>query len=97
MFLGISFAVSAHASLGAHTEADGLAICCAVCERLMHLRVYTLFATHFFEICGVLAARAGFRSMHLEILEEPHQEGARRRFCVQRVESLQVPGERANA
>ncbi|CAE7775675.1 MSH4 [Symbiodinium pilosum] len=77
------------------SHADGLAICCAVCERLMHLRVYTLFATHFFEICGVLAARAGFRSMHLEILEEPHQEGARRRFCVQRVESLQALAEKA--
>ncbi|CAK0814171.1 unnamed protein product [Prorocentrum cordatum] len=46
-------------------HADGVAICWAVCERLIELKVYTLFATHFFEICRLQAVFPGFRNIHL--------------------------------
>ncbi|CAE7217672.1 MSH4 [Symbiodinium natans] len=72
-------------------HADGLAICRAVSERLLDLKVYTFFATHFFEICWGLAALNGFRSMHLEQIEDSKDGLQRTRFCVQHVASMKPP------
>eukprot|EP00439_Symbiodinium_sp_Y106_P069566 s4395_g11.t9 len=77
-------------------HADGLAICKAVCERLMDLKVYTFFATHFFEICWMSAKLQGFRSMHLQRLEGGGGKGTRSpRFFVQRVTSMKALSEKA--
>ncbi|CAE7283577.1 MSH4 [Symbiodinium necroappetens] len=73
-------------------HADGLAICKAVCERLMDLKVYTFFATHFFEICWMSAKLQGFRSMHLQRLLEGEKTA---RFCVQHVTSMKALWEKA--
>ena len=75
------------------SKADGLAICKAMCERLMDLKVYTFFATHFFEICWMSAKLQGFRSMHLQRLEGGGGKGTRSpRFFVQRVTSMKAGG-----
>ncbi|CAE7029934.1 MSH4 [Symbiodinium sp. CCMP2592] len=73
-------------------HADGLAICVAVCERLLDLKVYTFFATHFFEICWMSAKWQGFRSMHLQLLEGG---GRKASFFVQRVTSMKALSEKA--
>ena len=58
----------------------------------MDLKVYTFFATHFFEICWMSANAKlqGFRSMHLQRLLEEKTATARSRFCVQHVTSMKA-------
>jgi len=51
---------------------DGVALCWAICERLLELRAYTLFATHFFEVCRLQSLCGGCRNMHLQITEGTH-------------------------
>lgn len=51
-------------------HADGLAICWAVCEKLLDLNVRCLFATHYFELCHLQARAPGLRNLHLELLVE---------------------------
>ncbi|CAJ1373173.1 unnamed protein product [Effrenium voratum] len=63
--------------------ADGLAICWAFCEKLLELKVRCLFATHFFELCGL---QGSFRNMHLEVED---CEGVRR-FSVQHISALRA-------
>mmetsp|Transcript_99406 Transcript_99406/g.207078 ORF Transcript_99406/g.207078 Transcript_99406/m.207078 type:complete len:887 (-) Transcript_99406:315-2975(-) len=55
---------------------DGLAICWATCEKLVELQTYTLFATHFFEICRLQPYFQGWRNMHVRALEnQPGERG----------------------
>eukprot|EP00928_Gymnodinium_smaydae_P069601 TRINITY_DN5318_c0_g1_i1.p1 TRINITY_DN5318_c0_g1~~TRINITY_DN5318_c0_g1_i1.p1 ORF type:complete len:901 (+),score=153.92 TRINITY_DN5318_c0_g1_i1:107-2809(+) len=70
-------------------HAEGIAICWAVCERLLELKVYTLFATHFFEICRLQAVYPSFRNMHLQTSDEGSREGGSRQFTVHHVTSLE--------
>jgi len=69
-------------------HADGISICWAICERLLEMRVYTLFATHFFEVCRLQAVVPGFRNMHIQD-GSAGQEG-RGQFAVHRVTSLEA-------
>jgi len=46
-------------------HADGIALCWAVCERLVDLGVYTLFATHLHELCHLGDLFPTFRNMQL--------------------------------
>lgn len=57
-------------------HADGISICWAICERLIELQVYTLFATHFFEVCRLAAIFPGFRNMHLRSLADSEDAAA---------------------
>lgn len=52
------------------SHSDGLAICWAVCEKLVEMRVYTLFATHFFEISRMQALHPGFRNVHIRVADD---------------------------
>lgn len=80
-------------------HADGLAICWAVCEKLLDLNVRCLFATHYFELCRLQVRYPGLRNMHLEI-EAEHGEGGegaegtekevRHRFVAQHISSLKA-------
>eukprot|EP00927_Polykrikos_kofoidii_P046757 TRINITY_DN40896_c0_g1_i1.p1 TRINITY_DN40896_c0_g1~~TRINITY_DN40896_c0_g1_i1.p1 ORF type:complete len:1088 (-),score=162.31 TRINITY_DN40896_c0_g1_i1:310-3507(-) len=68
----------------AHT--DGLAICQAICERLLDMRVYTLFATHFYDICQLQSTFPGLRNMHVEVVEGEDRQS---RVVVKHVASLE--------
>jgi len=76
-------------------HADGISICWAVCERLVEMQVYTLFATHFYEVCRLQAVFPGFRNMHLQSVEAEAfgAEGKRRKqtqhFTVHQATSLE--------
>ena len=70
----------------------------------MELGSYTLFATHFFEICRLQAVYSGFRNMHLEVIDEASTSAAatasreaRIRYSVQHVTSLPVLLEKAHS
>eukprot|EP00929_Paragymnodinium_shiwhaense_P049472 TRINITY_DN24953_c0_g3_i2.p1 TRINITY_DN24953_c0_g3~~TRINITY_DN24953_c0_g3_i2.p1 ORF type:complete len:970 (-),score=195.95 TRINITY_DN24953_c0_g3_i2:81-2990(-) len=68
------------------SHADGLALCRAVCERLLQLRAYTLFATHFYDICRLQAHHTGLRNMHINCTVD---EDSHRRLMVRHVVSLE--------
>lgn len=74
-------------------HADGLAICWAVCEKLLEKRVYCLFATHFFEICRLQLAYPSFRNMHLA----PSDTSAEAKYQVHHVTSLDELQAKANS
>eukprot|EP00971_Amphidinium_carterae_P076744 1515901-Amphidinium_carterae.1 len=64
---------------------DGIALCWAISERLLDKRVYTLFATHFFEVCRLQSVFQNFRNMHLEVLPN---ENSGKSFRVRHITSL---------
>lgn len=78
-------------------HADGLAICWAVCEKLLDLNVRCLFATHYFELCHLQARAPGLRNLHLELVVAAGDAGdagdagvAAARFVVQHISSLEA-------
>ena len=48
---------------------DGLSLAWAAAERLAHLRAYTLFATHYFELTQLPEKMEGVANVHLDALE----------------------------
>ncbi|KAL4667919.1 hypothetical protein H8959_006608, partial [Pygathrix nigripes] len=51
---------------GTNTE-EGIGICYAVCEYLLSLKAFTLFATHFLELCHIDALYLNVENMHFEV------------------------------
>uniref|UniRef100_A0A2K5YHJ3 MutS homolog 4 n=1 Tax=Mandrillus leucophaeus TaxID=9568 RepID=A0A2K5YHJ3_MANLE len=51
---------------GTNTE-EGIGICYAVCEYLLSLKAFTLFATHFLELCHLDALYLNVENMHFEV------------------------------
>uniref|UniRef100_A0A8C0KT13 MutS homolog 4 n=1 Tax=Canis lupus dingo TaxID=286419 RepID=A0A8C0KT13_CANLU len=51
---------------GTSTE-EGIGICYAVCEYLLSLKAFTLFATHFLELCHIEALYPNVENMHFEV------------------------------
>ncbi|XP_015421672.1 PREDICTED: mutS protein homolog 4 [Myotis davidii] len=51
---------------GTNTE-EGIGICYAVCEYLLSLKAFTLFATHFLELCHIDAMYPNVENMHFEV------------------------------
>uniref|UniRef100_A0A2R9BDR9 MutS homolog 4 n=1 Tax=Pan paniscus TaxID=9597 RepID=A0A2R9BDR9_PANPA len=51
---------------GTNTE-EGIGICYAVCEYLLSLKAFTLFATHFLELCHIDALYPNVENMHFEV------------------------------
>ncbi|XP_064003600.1 mutS protein homolog 4 isoform X3 [Pogoniulus pusillus] len=54
--------------LGRGTSAEeGIGICYAVCECLLNLKAFTLFATHFLELCHIDALYPNVENYHFEV------------------------------
>ncbi|NXF94883.1 MSH4 protein, partial [Eubucco bourcierii] len=54
--------------LGRGTSAEeGIGICYAVCEYLLNLKAFTLFATHFLELCHIDALYPNVENYHFEV------------------------------
>ncbi|KAK4819849.1 hypothetical protein QYF61_012994 [Mycteria americana] len=54
--------------LGRGTSAEeGIGICYAACEYLLNLKAYTLFATHFLELCHIDALYPNVENYHFEV------------------------------
>lgn len=54
--------------LGRGTSAEeGIGICYAACEYLLHLKAFTLFATHFLELCHMDALYPNVENYHFEV------------------------------
>ncbi|XP_066228301.1 mutS protein homolog 4 [Saccopteryx leptura] len=51
---------------GTNTE-EGIGICYAVCEYLLSLKAFTLFATHFLEVCHIDVLYPNVENMHFEV------------------------------
>nr|XP_020758656.1 mutS protein homolog 4 isoform X1 [Odocoileus virginianus texanus] len=51
---------------GTNTE-EGIGICYAVCEHLLSLKAFTLFATHFLELCQIDVLYPNVENMHFEV------------------------------
>ncbi|KAM4872669.1 mutS protein homolog 4 isoform 2-T2 [Thomomys bottae] len=51
---------------GTNTE-EGIGICYAVCEYLLSLKAFTLFATHFLELCHIDILYPNVENMHFEV------------------------------
>uniref|UniRef100_A0A8C8ZSJ8 MutS homolog 4 n=1 Tax=Prolemur simus TaxID=1328070 RepID=A0A8C8ZSJ8_PROSS len=51
---------------GTNTE-EGIGICYAVCEYLLSLKAFTLFATHFLELCHIDVLYPNVENMHFEV------------------------------
>ncbi|XP_037355926.1 mutS protein homolog 4 isoform X2 [Talpa occidentalis] len=51
---------------GTDTE-EGIGICYAVCEYLLSLKAFTLFATHFLELCHIDVMYPNVENMHFEV------------------------------
>ncbi|XP_045147672.1 mutS protein homolog 4 [Echinops telfairi] len=51
---------------GTSTE-EGIGICYAVCEYLLTLKAFTLFATHFLELCHMDILYPNVENMHFEV------------------------------
>uniref|UniRef100_A0A8D0GST3 MutS protein homolog 4 n=1 Tax=Sphenodon punctatus TaxID=8508 RepID=A0A8D0GST3_SPHPU len=51
---------------GTSTE-EGIGICYAVCEYLLSLKAFTLFATHFLELCHIDALYPNVENNHFEV------------------------------
>ncbi|XP_006888675.1 PREDICTED: mutS protein homolog 4 [Elephantulus edwardii] len=51
---------------GTNTE-EGIGICYAICEYLLSLKAFTLFATHFLELCHIDALYPNVENMHFEV------------------------------
>ncbi|XP_033614120.1 mutS protein homolog 4 isoform X3 [Fukomys damarensis] len=51
---------------GTNTE-EGIGICYAVCEYLLSLKAFTLFATHFLELCHIDVLYPNIENMHFEV------------------------------
>lgn len=54
--------------LGRGTSAEeGIGICHSVCEFLLSLKVFTLFATHFLELCQLESLYPNVENQHMEV------------------------------
>ncbi|XP_055441414.1 mutS protein homolog 4 isoform X2 [Bubalus kerabau] len=51
---------------GTNTE-EGIGICYAVCEHLLSLKAFTLFATHFLELCQIDVLYPNVENVHFEV------------------------------
>uniref|UniRef100_A0A8C8RIV3 DNA mismatch repair protein n=1 Tax=Pelusios castaneus TaxID=367368 RepID=A0A8C8RIV3_9SAUR len=51
---------------GTSTE-EGIGICYSVCEYLLNLKAFTLFATHFLELCHIDALYPNVENNHFEV------------------------------
>ncbi|XP_029474559.1 mutS protein homolog 4 [Rhinatrema bivittatum] len=51
---------------GTSTE-EGIGICYAVCEHLLNLKAFTLFATHFLELCHIDTLYPNVENNHFEV------------------------------
>ncbi|XP_073644357.1 mutS protein homolog 4 isoform X3 [Tursiops truncatus] len=51
---------------GTNTE-EGIGICYAVCEYLLSLKAFTLFATHFLELCHIDVLYPNVENVHFEV------------------------------
>ncbi|XP_069835546.1 mutS protein homolog 4 isoform X2 [Dendropsophus ebraccatus] len=57
--------------LGRGTSAEeGIGICFAVCERLIGSKAFTLFATHFLELCHLGTMYPNVQNFHFEVKHE---------------------------
>nr|XP_012643408.1 LOW QUALITY PROTEIN: mutS protein homolog 4 [Microcebus murinus] len=51
---------------GTNTE-EGIGICYAICEYLLNLKAFTLFVTHFLELCHIDVLYPNVENMHFEV------------------------------
>uniref|UniRef100_A0A8C4ZM56 MutS homolog 4 n=1 Tax=Gadus morhua TaxID=8049 RepID=A0A8C4ZM56_GADMO len=63
--------------LGRGTSAEeGIGICHSVCEFLLSLKAFTLFATHFLELCQLEALYPNVENQHMEVQHSRGEAGA---------------------
>ncbi|XP_063040064.1 mutS protein homolog 4 [Engraulis encrasicolus] len=64
--------------LGRGTSAEeGVGICHSICEFLLNMKAFTLFATHFLELCQLQSLYPNVENQHMQV-EHTHGEGADR-------------------
>ncbi|CAL8286658.1 unnamed protein product [Lota lota] len=63
--------------LGRGTSAEeGIGICHSVCEFLLSLKAFTLFATHFLELCQLETLYPNVENQHMEVQHSRGEDGA---------------------
>ncbi|NXN91341.1 MSH4 protein, partial [Rhinopomastus cyanomelas] len=68
--------------LGRGTSAEeGIGICFAACEYLLNLKAFTLFATHFLELCHMLALYPNVENYHFEVQHVRSSAGNREKIA----------------
>ncbi|KAG5265943.1 hypothetical protein AALO_G00248090 [Alosa alosa] len=64
--------------LGRGTSAEeGVGICHAICEFLLNMKAFTLFATHFLELCQLQTLYPNVENQHMQV-QHTHAEGSER-------------------
>ncbi|NWI25091.1 MSH4 protein, partial [Sula dactylatra] len=68
--------------LGRGTSAEeGIGICYAACEYLLNLKAFTLFATHFLELCHMDALYPNVENYHFEVQHVRSSAGNREKIA----------------
>ncbi|XP_071605918.1 mutS protein homolog 4 isoform X5 [Heliangelus exortis] len=68
--------------LGRGTSAEeGIGICYAVCEYLLNLKAFTLFATHFLELCHIDALYPNVENCHFEVQHVRSSAGSKEKIA----------------
>ncbi|KAM9283750.1 mutS protein homolog 4 isoform 4-T4 [Morus bassanus] len=68
--------------LGRGTSAEeGIGICYAACEYLLNLKAFTLFATHFLELCHIDALYPNVENYHFEVQHVRSSAGNREKIA----------------
>uniref|UniRef100_A0A670IUL7 MutS homolog 4 n=1 Tax=Podarcis muralis TaxID=64176 RepID=A0A670IUL7_PODMU len=68
--------------LGRGTSAEeGIGICYAVCEYLLNLKAFTLFATHFLELCQIDALYPNVENNYFEVQHVRSSYGSREKIA----------------
>ncbi|XP_061859958.1 mutS protein homolog 4 [Colius striatus] len=67
--------------LGRGTSAEeGIGLCYAACEYLLNLKAFTLFATHFLELCHIDAVYPNVENYHFEVQHVRSSAGNREKI-----------------
>ncbi|KAJ7418759.1 mutS protein-like protein 4 [Willisornis vidua] len=68
--------------LGRGTSAEeGIGICYAACEYLLNLKAFTLFATHFLELCHMDALYPNVENYHFEVQHVRSSDGNKEKIA----------------
>ncbi|XP_075011605.1 mutS protein homolog 4 isoform X2 [Calonectris borealis] len=68
--------------LGRGTSAEeGIGICYAACEYLLNLKAFTLFATHFLELCHIDALYPNVENYHFEVQHVRSSAGSKEKIA----------------
>ncbi|XP_030643259.1 mutS protein homolog 4 [Chanos chanos] len=79
---------------GTSTE-EGIGICHAICEYLLKLKAFTLFATHFLELCQLETLYSNVENQHMQVQHSRSGESARETVVYTYVLSRGCSGERS--